>query len=454
MADAGTQVAAFGGGPPLVSLPPPPPPRGAAFRQNLSASGSDWPARSRVSGSEGGAQPDQLGVPTTFRRPSHGVAEQIQLENAAASQHALAAGFILLVAAALLARFSYSRRLRRTAAPTDERFGPVSPAKSSFWRGLRTSPAPHILRHLRRLRAAASSAIVPLSDRAAARHRPAPPTEMSAFKAQIARRAEAAGTSCDASGGRGGGCRGGGNVGCAPLPPPMLLGSSSDPPTVLSPAQLAHLRAALPARLRALDWRLAFSTDQHGCSLQTFYRRVEHNGPSFIVVLDGSGWSFGAFVSESWRCNAQHYFGTGECFLFKARIGSVQIDVLPLAHTPPFAQIHPHLRGCTLTSAFAHPLQQMHPHFRLFPWTRANSHFVHASSAGVAFGSRASTADASPASAAAHPGLYLDSSFEFGSSAAAHGSTFGNEPLASTVEFRAIKVEAWVFEGVSSRGAD
>ena len=81
---------------------------------------------------------------------------------------------------------------------------------------------------------------------------------------------------------------------------------------VLPLAALCPLRAALPVRLRQHDWRLAFSTDQHGCSLQTLYRRLASRGPSLLVVLDADGSVFGGFASESWRADASHYFGTGE----------------------------------------------------------------------------------------------------------------------------------------------
>ncbi|EOD24758.1 hypothetical protein EMIHUDRAFT_238357 [Emiliania huxleyi CCMP1516] len=94
--------------------------------------------------------------------------------------------------------------------------------------------------------------------------------------------------------------------------PPSLLGSSSELHTVLPLAALCPLRAALPVRLRQHDWRLAFSTDQHGCSLQTLYRRLASRGPSLLVVLDADGSVFGGFASESWRADASHYFGTGE----------------------------------------------------------------------------------------------------------------------------------------------
>ena len=68
--------------------------------------------------------------------------------------------------------------------------------------------------------------------------------------------------------------------------PPKLIGSSSDPPTVLSQTQLLLLRRALPARYTLCDWNLLFSTDQHGCSLRTFYSRLECEGATILIVLD------------------------------------------------------------------------------------------------------------------------------------------------------------------------
>lgn len=68
--------------------------------------------------------------------------------------------------------------------------------------------------------------------------------------------------------------------------PPKLYGSSSNPPTVLSHAQLIQLRRVLPARFSLSDWVLLFATDQHGCSLRTFYSRLERAGATVLVVLD------------------------------------------------------------------------------------------------------------------------------------------------------------------------
>ena len=64
-----------------------------------------------------------------------------------------------------------------------------------------------------------------------------------------------------------------------------------------------------------------------------------------LLVLDGQGSIFGAFSGDAWRVD-KHYYGNGESFLFT-----------------------------------------VHPQFKVYPWTRANDHFVLASHDCIAFGS-------------------------------------------------------------------
>ena len=64
----------------------------------------------------------------------------------------------------------------------------------------------------------------------------------------------------------------------------------------------------------------SFSTDQHGCSLRTLYNRVEGRDGTLLVVLDGQGQIFGAFVSEPWQpsfIGQRAYFGNGETFVYR-----------------------------------------------------------------------------------------------------------------------------------------
>jgi hypothetical protein len=184
---------------------------------------------------------------------------------------------------------------------------------------------------------------------------------------------------------------------------PTLIASTSQPPSVLSHDQLLLLRKNLPPRFGLCDWALLYSTEQHGCSLRTCYSRLDGSCGTLLVCLDGEGHIFGSFVTEEWtdvHRDGKRYFGNGETFLFK-----------------------------------------MHPTFRRYNWTRRNDHFVLAAPDCLAFGG------------GGHFGLYFDGSFEYGSSQ--ESATFENDCLASTPQFKVIKVEVWGFvhEGRDFSGA-
>ena len=178
---------------------------------------------------------------------------------------------------------------------------------------------------------------------------------------------------------------------------PKLLASTSQPPTMLPTNAIRLLRCLLPVRYRPCNWELLYSTEQHGCSLRTFYRRIEQRGGTVLVIRDSLGHVFGAFVAEDWHPSASAhttptYFGNGETFLFKCN-------------------------GETLER---------------YGWTQANDHFVLAAADCVAFGS----GDLGFA-------LYLDNALERGSSAASE--TFGNPCLAGSKDFSILKCEVWGF---------
>lgn len=144
--------------------------------------------------------------------------------------------------------------------------------------------------------------------------------------------------------------------------------------SVIEPFHASHLQALLPPRLQlGKRWSLLYSLDQHGISLQTLYHRVSSGldptkikrsvsdtvtgnadneeaaegwlrGASretqqamgtrssrmrvggglssisdaglIIALKDGNDNVFGAFVNEKLRPQ-QHYYGSGECFLWK-----------------------------------------------------------------------------------------------------------------------------------------
>lgn len=177
-----------------------------------------------------------------------------------------------------------------------------------------------------------------------------------------------------------------------PSGPPTLRGSTQSPPTCLSAAALVALRAELPPTYALRDWTLLYSTEQHGCSTNTFWRNVKGQGATLLVVLDSLGHRFGAFVEESWRGDAAHsYFGNGETFLYSLGDGDGGL-----------AQ---------------------------YGWSRADAHFVSGNGDCIAFGS-------APAA------LYLDAAFERGSSHAGC-PTYANETLAGSAHFTVTAVEVW-----------
>nr|XP_032530125.1 GTPase-activating protein skywalker isoform X4 [Danaus plexippus plexippus] len=88
--------------------------------------------------------------------------------------------------------------------------------------------------------------------------------------------------------------------------------------------KLFTLWSWLPIRITMYQPVLLYTTEEHGCSLTTFYVRVEHHEPTLLMIKTCNNEVFGAYCSTRWfernqkdeRGNRQAYFGTGETFLF------------------------------------------------------------------------------------------------------------------------------------------
>ncbi|KAI9226221.1 MAG: TLD-domain-containing protein, partial [Piptocephalis tieghemiana] len=97
-----------------------------------------------------------------------------------------------------------------------------------------------------------------------------------------------------------------------------LVGRRVETPAILNLSLARSLRSKLPALQRtATHWQLAYSLDQHGISLSSLYRQVERKGPCILVVSDEANHVFGAFLSDPPHPQPG-YFGSGECFLWRA----------------------------------------------------------------------------------------------------------------------------------------
>lgn len=150
-----------------------------------------------------------------------------------------------------------------------------------------------------------------------------------------------------------------------PLTPLSLSGYSSSTTPILSRLLAEEIRLLVPPRLQIInEWRLLFSLDQDGSSLHTLYDKcndensLNGSGPGgararrggcVVVVKDTSGdvrpfhpdfssnidlttaQTFGAYLTDPPKPSNGHYYGHGECFLWRASILSAipTLDSLP-----------------------------------------------------------------------------------------------------------------------------
>jgi LysM repeat protein len=169
---------------------------------------------------------------------------------------------------------------------------------------------------------------------------------------------------------------------------PHLLDQSN----IIDNKHVAQLSSHLPLRQRFSNWKLKFSTEQHGTSLITFFAKVKGESPTLIIIKDSDGYVFGGFASEAWEPK-RGYFGTGECFLFS-----------------------------------------LEPSLAVYTWTKADSYFMFARRDCIAMGGQGTSG---------RNGFWLDSEFNFGTSEVC--KTFLNRRLSAAEEFKCTVVEVWSF---------
>tara|TARA_B110001469_G_C9576543_1_gene285914 strand:- start:308 stop:760 length:453 start_codon:yes stop_codon:yes gene_type:complete len=90
----------------------------------------------------------------------------------------------------------------------------------------------------------------------------------------------------------------------APCSPPSLVKGPSGGPyvairsTVLSDPVLARLASAMPKRFASTEWHLLYSTQAHGLSLGTLYKRVHERGAVAFPLAEKSGLASPATVPQ------------------------------------------------------------------------------------------------------------------------------------------------------------
>ncbi|XP_028755152.1 oxidation resistance protein 1-like [Neltuma alba] len=170
------------------------------------------------------------------------------------------------------------------------------------------------------------------------------------------------------------------------------LPEASEPSALLSEKMRNILYASLPALIHGRKWMLLYSTQRHGMSLLTLYRRsMLWPGLSLLVVGDRKGAVFGGLVEAPLKPSNKKYQGTSNTFVF--------------------------------TNASGHPT--------IYRPTGINRYFTLCSSDFLALGG------------GGHFALYLDGDLLNGSSSVSE--TYGNPCLAHSQDFEVKEVELWGF---------
>ncbi|PYI07849.1 TLD-domain-containing protein [Aspergillus sclerotiicarbonarius CBS 121057] len=259
-------------------------------------------------------------------------------------------------------------------------------------------------------------------------------------------------------------------------PPPLTPLTLSDPSTLLTRSLAEEIRLLVPPRLQLINnWHLAYSLDRDGASLSTLYdhcRDISSRSPRagyVLVIRDASPSStavFGAYMTDPPHPDS-HYYGTGECFLWRASVLLPSTAMLNFTSDmdgtgaealekagfplPPSADTTNAGRSTTLrtgggekwlspgtatgsgtasgrTSGTVTPEQIR---FKAFPYSGVNDYMIFCETGFLSLGG-----------GDGHYGLWVDSSLEKGVSASCQ--TFGNEPLSDEgVKFDIIGVEVW-----------
>ncbi|OCK99484.1 TLD-domain-containing protein, partial [Cenococcum geophilum 1.58] len=237
-----------------------------------------------------------------------------------------------------------------------------------------------------------------------------------------------------------------------PLTPLTLNGYKSSTPQsakLLTRALAEEIRLLVPPRLQLVDeWNLTYSLEQNGVSLATLYDKSDDyrgkRGGFVLVIRDGNGGVFGAYLSDAPH-PAPHFYGTGECFLWRAHtLPSIPtLSSLPLppsadttnaqrmttfAHTKNSNSLSPSISEQGSRSGTTTPEGIR---FKAFPYSGVNDYMIFCEQGYLSVGG-----------GDGHYGLWLDDNLDKGVSNSC--PTFGNEPLSDEgIKFEVLGVELW-----------
>ncbi|VDD97785.1 unnamed protein product [Enterobius vermicularis] len=181
---------------------------------------------------------------------------------------------------------------------------------------------------------------------------------------------------------------------------PIPEGATSS--QILDEPMIRKIMNILPPRAEGYPWVNIYSSEKHGFSLFTLYRKMqdwdEELSPILLLIRDCNDGVFGFIASTAIR-PSDHYVGTGDsCLLFKFVVDS----------------------------------ETQEKELEKYSWTGENQFFVKASKDSLSMGA-----------GGGHYGLWLDADLNKGRSLRCE--TFDNEPLSDGEDFRVQFLECYGF---------
>ncbi|CAL8088273.1 unnamed protein product [Orchesella dallaii] len=85
--------------------------------------------------------------------------------------------------------------------------------------------------------------------------------------------------------------------------------------TILDLARVVFLNSQLPSGQLRREWRLLFTTSQHGESFSKLLGTITDKGPTLLILKEHRNRVFGAFASYGWKLGPK-FFGDEQSFLF------------------------------------------------------------------------------------------------------------------------------------------
>eukprot|EP01105_Mastigella_eilhardi_P013764 TRINITY_DN3132_c0_g1_i2.p2 TRINITY_DN3132_c0_g1~~TRINITY_DN3132_c0_g1_i2.p2 ORF type:complete len:307 (-),score=92.70 TRINITY_DN3132_c0_g1_i2:80-1000(-) len=106
-----------------------------------------------------------------------------------------------------------------------------------------------------------------------------------------------------------------------------------NPSGLLSDEQFDQVWKWLPTRYKVLEPSLLFTTKKDGFNLHYLYELCAGHAPLILVAKSQDGHLFGAYVPERLSVYPEHYYGTGETFLFSISPVAAKYEWSPVPPT-------------------------------------------------------------------------------------------------------------------------